>query len=71
MRRKSTFVVAVLVVATLIAGCVGRYQSDFSIVVVNKAANTIQVLVNGNDVGQVTTGQTGSFTVQLAEINPN
>jgi large repetitive protein len=57
--------------ATLLAGCVGHNKSDFPVVVENRTANTIQALANGNDVGQVAAGQSGSFTLQLQESNPN
>jgi len=64
-------VVVGLVAATLASACVGKYKSDFSVVVVNRAANAIQVLANGNDIGQVAAGQTGTFTLKLTETNPN
>lgn len=60
-----------LVAAIAVVGCVGPYKSDFSVLVVNRAANTIQVLANGNDIGQVAAGQTGSFTIRVPETNAN
>ena len=55
---------ASLIVAGLVAvlsGCsTGRYESDFPVIVVNRTANTIQVIANGNEIGQVATGQTAS-----------
>ena len=60
-----------LVAATVVSGCVGKYKSDFPVVVVNRAANAILVLANGNQIGQVAAGQTGSFSLQLPETNPN
>lgn len=72
MRLKPTLLIAGgLVAVTVALGCVGRYKSDFPVVVVNRTANTIQVLVNGGGIGQVTAGQTGSFSIQLTETNPN
>ncbi len=65
---------AFLIVGGLVGltGCVGKYQSDFPIIVVNRlATNTIQVLANGNDIGQVAAGQTGSFSLKLSEMNQN
>lgn len=58
-----------LVVA--LSGCVGRYQSSFSVVVENRTVNAIHVLANGNDMGQVAAGQTASFSLQLPESNAN
>src|SRR5262249_19811608 len=58
-------------VAVAVSACVGKYQSDFPIVVLNKVANTIQVVANGSEVGQVASGQTGSFTLHLTETTPN
>lgn len=72
MRLKPTLlVVAGLVAAAAVSGCVGKYQSDFPIVVVNRAANSIQVLANGNEIGEVASGQTGSFSLKLSETNSN
>lgn len=65
------YLVVALAAATAVSACVGKYKSDFSVVVVNRAANTIQVLANGNELGQVATGQTGSFKIVLAESNLN
>src|SRR5947208_2934097 len=64
-------IVGGLVAATVIGACTGQYKSDFSVVVVNRTVNTIQVLANGNVLGQVTTGQTATFSVQLPESNAN
>ena len=61
----------VLLAALVVSGCVGKYKSDFSVVVVNRVANTIEVLANGDTLGQVTTGQMGTFSVRLAETNTN
>ncbi len=71
MGPKSTLLAAGLAVATLVSGCVGQIKSDFPIVVVNKVANTLQVLVNGSEVGQVAAGQTGTFNINLTQTNPN
>ena len=72
MRLESTCVIAAgMLAVTLSTGCVGQSKSDFPVVVVNRAANTIQVLVNGGEIGQVTAGQTASFNVQLPQTNPN
>lgn len=64
-------IVGCLVAATVMSGCVGKYTSEFSVVVVNNAANGIHVLANGNQLGQVAAGQSGSFSLQLSETNPN
>ena len=54
-----------------LSGCVGRYESDFPVIVVNRTANTIQALANGNDLGPVNAGQTQSFSITLPESNAN
>ena len=72
MRVTRTLLVVVgCVAATVVSGCVGRYESDFPVVVENRTANTIQALANGSDVGQVAPGQTGKFSIQLPQSNPN
>ena len=60
-----------LAAAIAFSGCTGRYESDFPVVVVNRVANTIQVLANGNEIGQVATGQEGSFRIRLPETSAN
>ena len=72
MRLKRTFpVLAGLLAAAFLSGCVGKYKSEFPVVVVNRTANTIQALANGNAIGQVAPGASGSFTLQLQEANAN
>ena len=52
--------------------CVGRYESDFPIIVVNRTANSIQALANGREVGTpVTAGQTQQVSIKLPESNGN
>jgi len=53
------------------SGCTGRYESDFPVVVVNRTANPIDALANGNQIGQVASGQSGSFTLKLEQSNAN
>src|SRR5262245_55147776 len=60
-----------LVLVALVSGCTGRYESDFPVVVVNRTANPIVALANGNQIGQVAPGQSGSFTLKLEESNAN
>ena len=60
-----------LLAALVLTGCTGKYESAFPVIVVNRTANTIQALANGNDVGQVAAGQTGSFSLTLPESNGN
>lgn len=60
-----------LLAALVLSGCVGKYESAFPVIVVNRTANTIQALANGNEVGQVAAGQTQSFTLTLPESNGN
>ena len=57
--------------ALVLSGCTGKYESAFPVIVVNRTANTIQALANGNEVGQVASGQTQSFTLTLPESNGN
>ena len=71
MRLKIAMWVAAFVTATIVSGCVGRYESDFPVVVENRTANTIQALANGGIVGQVGAGQMGTFSLQLPESNAN
>lgn len=65
-RRVSGFLAALVM-----SGCVGRYESVFPVIVVNRTANTIQALANGNDLGQIDAGQTQSFSLTLPESNAN
>ena len=60
-----------LLLAAVLSACTGHYESDFPVVIVNRTANTIQALANGNNVGQVAAGQTQQFTLDLPESNPN
>jgi PKD repeat protein len=72
MRLKpAVLIVGACVAATMVSGCVGRYKSDFPVVVENRTANAIQALANGSTVGQVAPGQTGTFSVQLPQSNAN
>jgi PKD repeat protein len=60
-----------LAVVTVLSACTGRYESEFPVIVVNRTANTIQALANGQAVGSVDAGQTQSFSLKLPESNPN
>jgi PKD repeat protein len=60
-----------LLVTAALAACTGRYESDFPVIIVNRTANTIQALADGNNVGQVSPGQTQQFTLSLPESNAN
>src|SRR5215467_2440217 len=60
-----------LATAILVTACVGKYQSNFSVIVVNRTADTIAVIANGNEIGQVTTGQSSTFTINTQETNAN
>jgi len=66
-----TVIAGVLAVAC-VSGCAGgRYESEFPVVIVNRTANAIQALANGNPIGNVAPGQSGSFTLKLPESNAN
>src|SRR6185503_125399 len=61
-----------IVAALALSGCVGRYESDFPVIVVNRTANAIQPLANGRDIGTpVSAGQTQEISVKLPESNGN
>ena len=60
-----------LVAVIALSGCVGRYESTFPVIVVNRTANTIQAMVNGNNIGPIDAGQTRSFSLNLPESNAN
>ena len=61
-----------LALALALSGCVGRYESDFPVIVVNRTANSIQALANGREVGTpVTAGQTQEISITLQESNSN
>ncbi len=57
--------------ALVLSGCTGKYESDFPVIVVNRTANAIQALANGNAVGEVAAGQTQSFSLTLQESGGN
>ena len=73
MRPRFLFIpLALLVVTIVLAGCDGgKYASDFSVIVINRAINAIEVQVNGGAVGQVAAGQQGNFTLNLTETSGN
>jgi PKD repeat protein len=60
-----------LIFAAAVSACTGRYESDFPVVVVNRTANSIQALANGNTVGDFAAGQTQQFSITLSESNSN
>lgn len=69
--RRASHIAVVALAATFVPACVGPYKSDFQVIVINRVANTIQVLANGRELGQVPPGQQGSFTLSLNETNSN
>lgn len=52
-------------------GCTGTYTSEFSLIIVNRTANTIEAMANGNALGNVTAGQSGTYSLTLPESNAN
>jgi PKD repeat protein len=62
-----------LVAILLVSGCggLGRYESTFPVIVVNRTANGIDTLANGSALGSVAAGQTQQFSVKLPESNSN
>ena len=60
-----------LFLVVLVSGCTGRYESEFPVVVVNRTANPIAALANGNEIGQVAAGQSATFSLKLPESNAN
>jgi PKD repeat protein len=72
MRSRPLVAASVLAcAAVLLSGCTGKYRSDFSLVVVNRTANLIQTMANGRDLGQVASGQSVTFTLDLPQSNAN
>jgi PKD repeat protein len=69
--RVTPLLAAAGVLSMALSGCTGRYESDFPVLVVNRNANSIEALVNGSAIGQVSAGETGSFTLTLPESNAN
>lgn len=69
--RRASHVALAAIAALLVPACVGPYKSDFQVIVINRVVNTIQVLANGKELGQVPPGQQGSFTLNLNETNSN
>ena len=67
-RRACLFVVAL---SAMVSACTGRYESSFQVIVENRAANTIQILADGNALGQVLSGQSATFSLTLPESNGN
>ncbi len=62
-----------VVALLLVSGCggLGRYESTFPVIVVNRTANGLQALVNGSALGPVDPEQTQQFSVKLSESNSN
>jgi PKD repeat protein len=71
MRRLPVRPLVALVALAAFSGCTGKYSSDFSVIVANRAANTIAVVANGNEIGQVAAGQSATFTINAQETNTN
>ena len=71
MSRSVFHWIAILVAAATASGCTGKYESDFSVLIVNRTANEIQAMANGNPIGNVASGQTGSFSLTLPESSGN
>src|SRR5947209_6469888 len=69
--RLAIRIVGGLAAAAALSGCTGRYESTFAVVVENRVVNAIQVLADGKEIGQVASGQSGSFSLQLPESNTN
>ncbi len=60
-----------IAVALLMSSCVGQYESDFPVIVVNRTLNPIQAMADGKAMGDIAAGQTGSFSIKLPESNAN
>ena len=63
--------VSASIAALALFGCVGNYKSVFPVTVVNRTANPIRALANGNAVGEIAAGQTQSFHLTLPESGGN
>ena len=60
-----------LIAMAALGGCVGKYKSTFPVIIINRTANTLAVLANGNGLGEVTAGQSSSFNISAQETNAN
>jgi len=71
--RFLSVLLVILATATVITGChkSGVYSSEFSVLVINRATNTIEVQVNGSAIGRVAADQQGNFTLTLNETSGN
>ena len=71
MSHRYCSLAAALVLVVFVSGCTGRYESEFPVVVVNRTANPIAALANGDQIGQVAAGQSATFSLKLPESNAN
>ena len=71
MSHRYSSLAAALFLVVFVSGCTGRYESEFPVVVVNRTANPIAALANGDQIGQVAAGQSATFSLKLPESNAN
>lgn len=71
MRRAPIALIVGLAGMVVMPACTGHYESDFPVLVINRTGNPIQALANRNVVGEVASGESGSFTLTLPESNAN
>lgn len=71
MRLRPIALIVGLAGVSVLAGCTGQYASDFPVLVINRTGNPIAAIANGNTVGEVAPGGSGSFTLTLPESNAN
>lgn len=69
--RRTSLILLTGCLAVITSACFGKYESDFPVVIVNRAFNPIQAIANGAAIGQVEPGQSQAFTVTLPESNTN
>jgi len=65
MKTHPSLLAAGLATALLLAGC-HVFPNDFPVAVGNRTASTVTVFANGQQIGEVGSNQTGTFTIDLA-----
>ena len=65
MKTRLSLLAAGLAVAVLLAGC-HVFPNDFPVAVGNRTASTVTVFANGEQIGEVGSNQTATFTLDLS-----
>src|SRR4029453_10824425 len=64
MKTRLSLLAAGLAFAVLLAGC-HLFPDDFPVAVGNRTASTVTVFANGEQIGEVGSNQTATFTIDL------